>query len=96
MLDYDRYVFLVDFFRQRDYDQRRIFADGCPFLVQDVLFNTLLCRAEQDMAELARLIGADPKPFAARAAADGSRHRRQAVGRGSRPLRRLRPGSRRG
>ncbi len=66
--DYDRYVYLVDFFRQRDYDQARIFADGCPFLVQDVLFNTLLCQAEQDMAALARLIGADPAPFIARAA----------------------------
>lgn len=65
--DYDRYVYLVDFFRQRDYDQRRIFADGCPFQVQDVLFNTLLCQAERDMAELARLIGANPAPFAARA-----------------------------
>lgn len=67
--DYDRYIFLVDFFRQRAYDQQRIFGDGCPFLVQDVLFNTLLCRAGQDMAELAVLVGADPAPFAARAAA---------------------------
>ncbi len=67
--DYDCYIFLVDFFRQRGYDQGRIYADGCPFLVQDVLFNTLLCRAEQDMAALARLVSADPAPFAARAAA---------------------------
>lgn len=67
--DYDRYVYLVDFFRQRDYDPARIFAGGCPFLVQDVLFNTLLCQAGQDMAELAQTIGADPSPFAARAAA---------------------------
>lgn len=66
--DYDRYVYLVDFFRQRDYDQRRIIADGCPFLVQDVLFNSLLCQSEQDMAELATLVGADPAPFVARAA----------------------------
>lgn len=67
--DYDRYVYLVDFFRRRDYDQGRIFAEGCPFLVQDVLFNTLLCRAEQDMAELARLLGADPTLHGQRAAA---------------------------
>ncbi|HOO87718.1 MAG TPA: trehalase family glycosidase, partial [Synergistales bacterium] len=65
--DYDRYIFLVDFFRQRGYDERKIFGDGCPFLVQDVLFNTLLCRAEQDMAELARLLGENPAPFEARA-----------------------------
>ncbi len=67
--DYDCYIFLVDFFRQRAYDEGRIYADGCPFVVQDVLFNTLLCQAEQDMAELARLIGADAAPFNARAAA---------------------------
>jgi len=65
--DYDYYTFLVDFFRQRAYDEERIYADGCPFVVQDVLFNTLLCRAEQDMAELARLVGADPAPFVIRA-----------------------------
>ena len=67
--DYDCYVFLVDFFRQRDYDQARIYGEGCPFLVYDVLFNTLLCRAEQDMAELARLVGADPALHLARAKA---------------------------
>lgn len=66
--DYDCYIYLVDFFRQRGYDEGRIYREGCPFLVQDVLFNTLLCRAEQDMAELAELIGADPAPFRARAA----------------------------
>ncbi len=64
--DYDRYIFLVDFFRRRAYDDRRIYTDGAPFLVQDVLFNTLLCRAEQDMAELARRIGRDPTPFLTR------------------------------
>jgi glycogen debranching enzyme len=67
--DYDAYVFLVDFMRGRAYDQGRIYADRCPFLLYDVLFNTLLCRAEQDMAELARLIGADAGPHAARAEA---------------------------
>lgn len=67
--DYDCYIFLVDFFRQRAYDEQRIYADGCPFLVQDVLFNTLLCRAERDLAELASLLGADPAPFLDRAAA---------------------------
>ena len=70
--DYDCYIFLVDFFRQRNYDEGRIYREGCPFLVQDVLFNTLLCRAEQDMAELAELIGADPEPFKARAARTAS------------------------
>lgn len=67
--DYDCYIFLVDFFRQRAYDERRTYADSCPFLVQDVLFNTLLCRAERDLGEIARLVGADPEPFVARAEA---------------------------
>ncbi|HXK43662.1 MAG: hypothetical protein KBH71_07675 [Anaerolineae bacterium] len=65
--DYDHYIFLVDFFRQRACDDRRILADGCPFVVQDVLFDTLFCRAEQDLAELAQLLGEDPTPFKARA-----------------------------
>jgi hypothetical protein len=65
--DYDAYVFLIDFFRQRAYDQARIYAESCPFLVYDVLFNTLLCRAEQDMAELAALVDEDPGEHLARA-----------------------------
>ncbi len=70
--DYDRYIYLVDFFRQHDYDDRRIIAAGCPFVVQDVLFNTLLCRADQDLAALAQLLGADPTPFLERAARTGA------------------------
>jgi hypothetical protein len=29
----------------------------CPFLVQDVLFNSLLAKANRDLAEIARIIG---------------------------------------
>jgi len=65
--DYDRYVYLVDFFRKRNYDEERIREDGCPFLVQDVLFNTLLCRAGSDLAAIARVTGHDPAPFEAQA-----------------------------
>jgi len=46
--EYDKYVYLVDFFRQRNYDEERIRQDNCPFLIQDVLFNTLLCRRPCD------------------------------------------------
>ncbi len=70
--DCDRYIFLVDFFQQRACNDRRIYADGAPFLVQDVLFNTLLCRTEQDMTKLARRIGRDPVPFLARGQATAS------------------------
>jgi hypothetical protein len=59
---YDRFAYLVKFFADRDYDEARIRED-CPFLVQDVLFNSLLCRAEHAMAEMARILGEDPAPF---------------------------------
>ncbi len=63
---YDRFAYLVDFFAERDYDEAKI-RSGCPFLVQDVLFNTLLCQAEKDLAEIARILGEDPALHEARA-----------------------------
>lgn len=60
--DYDRYAYLVKFFAARDYDEAKIALD-CPFLVQDVLFNALLCQGNRDLAEIARIIGTDSKPF---------------------------------
>ncbi|MEW6638503.1 MAG: trehalase family glycosidase [Actinomycetota bacterium] len=63
---YDRYAYLVRLFSERDYDEARIRED-CPFLVQDALFNTLLCQGERDLAEIARVIGADPSPHQERA-----------------------------
>jgi hypothetical protein len=56
--DYDRYVYLVDLFRLRDYDEDAIRED-CPFLVQDPSFNAILCKATQDLAVLGRLLGQD-------------------------------------
>jgi glycogen debranching enzyme len=64
---YDRFAYLVQLFEQRDYDEARIRED-CPFLVQDVLFNVLLCQAEQDLAQIARIVGGDPSAHEARAA----------------------------
>ena len=63
---YDRFAYLVQFFAERDYDEAKI-REGCPFLVQDVLFNALLCQAERDLAEIARILGEDPAPHEARA-----------------------------
>ncbi len=57
--DYDRYVYLVDLFRKCDYDETRI-RKTCPFLVQDPLFNSVLCRANESLAEIASLIGESP------------------------------------
>ncbi len=60
--EYDRFAYLVKLFAERDYDEARIRED-CPFLVQDVLFNALLCQADRDLAEIARTLGEDPSPF---------------------------------
>ena len=63
---YDRFAYLVKLFADRDYDETRIRED-CPFLVQDVLFNALLCQADRDLAEIARALSEDPSPFEQRA-----------------------------
>lgn len=64
--EYDRFAYLVKFFAARDYDEARIAAE-CPFLVQDVLFNALLCQGNRDLAEIARVLGEDPRPYEDRA-----------------------------
>lgn len=57
--DYDRYVFLVDLFRQNNYDELQI-QKVCPFLIQDPLFNSVLCRANESLARIAEIIGENP------------------------------------
>jgi hypothetical protein len=56
--DYDRYVYLVDLFRRCHYDEKTIFAQ-CPFLIQDVLFNAILCRSDRDLVEIGKIIAQD-------------------------------------
>src|ERR671912_2072658 len=58
---YDRFAYLVEFFADRAYDETKIRQD-CPFLIQDVLFNSLLHKADRDLAEIARIVGDDPAP----------------------------------
>src|SRR6266508_4368064 len=60
--DYDRYAYLVKLYRERGYDSRRIRED-CPFIVRDVLFNSLLVQSNRDLAEIARVLGTDADPF---------------------------------
>jgi glycogen debranching enzyme len=60
--EYDRYAYLVQLYRDRDYDQARIRAD-VPFAVQDVLFNAILVRANEDLARIADVVGVDPEPY---------------------------------
>lgn len=62
--EYDRYAYLVKLFRDNDYDEARI-KKVCPFLVLDVLFNTLLAQSNYDLAEMALLLGEDAAPFEA-------------------------------
>jgi hypothetical protein len=62
--EYDRYAYLVKLARDHNHDEKRI-REASPFLVQDVLFNTLLVRANHDLAAIARVIGEAPDPFEA-------------------------------
>jgi hypothetical protein len=62
--EYDRYAYLVELFRDLDYDPGRI-RDACPFAVQDVLFNALLVQSNRDLAEIARVLGEDASPYEA-------------------------------
>ena len=57
--EYDRYVYLVDIFRQNNYDEAGI-RSVCPFLIQAPLFNSILCRANESLVRIAEVIGEDP------------------------------------
>jgi len=54
--DYDRYMALVRFGRDRNWDDKAIAADS-PFWVADVGINAILRRAEYDLACLAETLG---------------------------------------
>ncbi|RMG59762.1 MAG: glycoside hydrolase [Bacteroidetes bacterium] len=57
--DYDYYVYLLDIYRRYNYNEVSIHAH-CPFRIQDPLFNSMLQRSNECMAELAPLIGESP------------------------------------
>ncbi|MFQ5946807.1 MAG: amylo-alpha-1,6-glucosidase [Anaerolineae bacterium] len=54
--EYDRYVYLADLLRKAEYDQTTVLASS-PFLVEDVLFNAILQRANEDLRALAAELG---------------------------------------
>ncbi len=58
--DYDRFIFLMDLARDLKYDQGEILASS-PFVVQDVLLNSILFCADDALRELAALIGEPTK-----------------------------------
>ena len=59
---YDRYAYLVKLYRDCEYDPGRI-REQCPFVVRDVLFNSILVQSDRDLGEIARVLGEDPEPF---------------------------------
>ena len=44
--------------RDVNWDQRK-YLETAPLQVQDVLFNSILCRANQDLARIAEIVGQD-------------------------------------
>jgi hypothetical protein len=56
--DYERFVFLIDRGRRVRWQDEAILEDH-PFLVQDVMFCSILHQADQDLLYLANAIGAD-------------------------------------
>jgi mannosylglycerate hydrolase len=60
--EYDRYAYLVKLYRDAGYDSGRI-REECPFVINDVLFNSLLVQANRDLGEIARTLGSDPGRF---------------------------------
>jgi glycogen debranching enzyme len=57
--NYQRYIYLVDLFIRCGYRDAAIAAE-CPFLVQDVLFNSLLVKSNTALISLARRLGEAP------------------------------------
>jgi hypothetical protein len=62
--EYDRYAYLVKLYRDWRYDSTRI-REESPFVVHDVLFNSLLVQANRDLAEIARVLEIDSERFEA-------------------------------
>jgi hypothetical protein len=54
--EYERFIYLIDIFRRSNYEQAALLRRS-PFLVQDVLFNSILHRADEDLHALAKELG---------------------------------------
>lgn len=54
--DYDLFVYLLEQMRDVNWDQRR-YLQQAPLAVEDVLFNSILCRADRDLALIADELG---------------------------------------
>ncbi len=58
MPDYERFVHLIDLGRRLHWEPRAL-LEQMPFLIQDVLFCSILHRADEDLRALARELGQD-------------------------------------
>jgi hypothetical protein len=54
--DYDCYAFLIEVYKKNRYSSRAL-RERCPFLVQDVLFNAVLHRANEALITIGTMIG---------------------------------------
>lgn len=54
--EYERFIYLIDVFRKLGYDPNEL-LEKSPFLVQDILFNAILLRADEDLRALAVELG---------------------------------------
>jgi len=54
--EYERFIYLIDVFRKLRYAPAELLAHS-PFLVQDILFNAILFRADEDLRALAVSLG---------------------------------------
>jgi mannosylglycerate hydrolase len=54
--EYERFIYLIDVFRKLNYSASDLLAHS-PFLAQDILFNAILYRADEDLRALAQRLG---------------------------------------
>ena len=54
--EYERFIYLIDVFRKLNYAPSELLAHS-PFLAQDILFNAILFRADEDLRALAVSLG---------------------------------------
>jgi hypothetical protein len=68
--DYERFMHLIGVYRGLGWEDARI-AQEAPFFIQDVLFNAILLRADEDLVHIAEALGLDAsEPRAWRAAGE--------------------------
>ncbi len=54
--EYQYYIHLIELFKSWHYDDGKI-AAGCPFLIQDPLFNSMLIRSNEALINLGNMLG---------------------------------------